>query len=145
MTWFEDLAECCYFRSFRLPALRAIGWLERGKPFPVGEVQPEVHAALAELARDPWAPVHCLGWHDCDLCSCEPANGAANLFVPGNGVIYVCPVLITHYMNAHGYRPPECFCEAVLRCPPMGSMEYLRAIIANGGRGLVSATPSSVE
>ena len=39
-----------------------------------------------------------------------------------------------------GYQPPECFCEAVLRCPPMGSMEYLQALLVNGGRDLVKAT-----
>ena len=128
MAWFEDLAECDYF-SFHLPALRAIGWLERGKPFPVGGVQPEVYAALREMTNAPWRPFITMGWHWCDLCLCEPAaQGADNLFIPGDGVIYVCPALITHYMNVHGYQPPAPFCRAVLECPSMESTAYLRAV-----------------
>jgi hypothetical protein len=128
MAWFEDLAACDYF-SFHLPALRAIGWLERGKPFSVGEVQPEVYAALREMTTAPWRPVTMMGWHSCDLCLYEPAtHGSDNLFIPGDGVIYVCPALITHYMNVHAYQPPAPFCRAVLECPSMGSTAYLRAV-----------------
>jgi hypothetical protein len=32
-------------------------------------------------------------------------------------------------MNAHSYRPPEEFCAAVLACPPMRSMKYLKAML----------------
>jgi hypothetical protein len=137
MTWFPDLTECPYF-PVRVPALRAIGWLERGKAFPIGGVEPEVYAALLELSKNPWQPMVTLGWHDCDLCQYEvTARSCANVFVPGREVIYVCPELTTHYMNAHGYMPPEEFCQAVLACPPMGSRAYLSAILSNGGRLLV--------
>jgi hypothetical protein len=137
MAWYEDLQECTYL-GVRLPILKATGWLERGKPFPVGEVDRRIYAALLELRRDPWMPSTPLGWHDCDLCLYEAeAQGARNLFIPGRGVIYFCPELITHYMSAHGYQPPGEFCDAVLACPPMRSMQYLRAILAAGGRDLV--------
>jgi hypothetical protein len=53
-------------------------------------------------------------------------------------VAFVCPELVTHYMNAHGYRPPEEFCRAMLACPPMRSMPYLKALLA-GARPLVQA------
>jgi hypothetical protein len=33
----------------------------------------------------------------------------------GDGVIYVAPVLILHYVKVHGYRPPQSFVDAVLR------------------------------
>jgi hypothetical protein len=59
------------------------------------------------------------------------------LFVPANGVIYVSPAMIVHYMNAHGYAPPEVFCRAVLACPPMRSMQYLKAIKECGGARLL--------
>jgi len=139
MAWFQDLGECDYFGVGK-PWLRAVGWLQRGKPFPLGAMQPQVYAALAQLAKVPWQPSIFLGWHTCDLCtSALPATGYQNVFVPGDGVIYVCPELATHYISAHDYAPPACFCDAVLRCPPMGSPEYLAAILAIGGRGLVEA------
>jgi hypothetical protein len=40
--------------------------------------------------------------------------------------------LIVHYMNAHGYLPPSEFCDAVMACPPMQSMPYLKALRAAG-------------
>ena len=95
----------------------------------MGGVQPEVYAALREMTDAPWRPFAMMGWHSCDLCLCEPAaQGADNLFIPGDGVIYVCPALITHYMNVHGYQPPASFCRAVLECPSMGSTAYLRGV-----------------
>jgi hypothetical protein len=137
MTWFEDLSECGYF-PIRVPALRAVAWLGRGRPFPVGAVEARVYSTLLELSKTPWQPMGAAGWHDCDLCVYEPgAKSIRNLFIPGRGVIYVCPEMVTHYMNVHGYKPPQEFCDAVLACPPMRSMEYLRAILANGGRDLV--------
>jgi hypothetical protein len=42
-------------------------------------------------------------------------------------------------MNAHQYRPPEAFCQAVLRCPDTRSMEYKRLFLANGGREMVQS------
>lgn len=54
--------------------------------------------------------------------------GSTNLFVPGAAALYVAPSLILHYMDAHEYAPPAAFCQAVLQCPPMRSMAYLRAI-----------------
>jgi hypothetical protein len=40
--------------------------------------------------------------------------------------------MIAHYILTHHYAPPQEFCDAVLRCPPMGSPEYFEAIIKNG-------------
>ena len=50
--------------------------------------------------------------------------GAANLFLPAEGTIYVAPSLIVHYIRDHSYLPPEPFCEAVRTCPPVTSDEY---------------------
>jgi hypothetical protein len=41
------------------------------------------------------------------------------------------PSLAAHYILAHGYAPPQEFCDAVLRCPPMRSPAYFQAIVAN--------------
>lgn len=87
--------------------------------------------------------------HQCELCRFTGNSVAAfkdwrasavgsgvSLFVPGDAVIYVSPTSITHYIDAHGYQPPAEFCDAVLRCPPMRSVAYLRALRAIGESGL---------
>ena len=114
--------------------LVAVGWLEQGKPFPTGEVPRAVYDALREMRKNPWQPFVCPGLHECDLCRFDgEARGCANLIIPSDGIIYVAPELIVHYMNAHGYQPPDEVCRAVLSCPPMRSMEYLKAVRSCGG------------
>jgi hypothetical protein len=157
--WYEDLSLCDYFGPNDAGSLRAVGWLARGKPYPRGDVNEAVFEKLCELTQDPWSPVICCGIHPCDLCqftgtseatyqsagrTATPAMGyrvsaggsGVSLFVPGNGVIYASPTNITHYIDAHGYCPPPEFCDAVIHCPPMRSVEYMKAILANGGGGL---------
>jgi hypothetical protein len=138
MAWFEDLTECTYF-DIRVETLLAVGWLEQGRAFPVGEVDHKVYAALKEYLVNPWQPAIFFGFHSCDLVTEPATHGSKNLFVPGAGVIYVCPELITHYMNVHSYKPPDVFCNAVLSCPKMKSRRYMRAILNNGGRSMLKA------
>jgi hypothetical protein len=47
--------------------------------------------------------------------------------------------LITHYINAHEYRPPSEFCAAIGACHDTHSMEYKRTFLQNGGRLLLRA------
>ncbi len=63
---------------------------------------------------------------------------ASNVMLPGEGVIYVAPSLVAHYVDAHEYQPPQEFMEAVIQCPPMRSMQYLRAIKSIGGSALTA-------
>src|SRR5262245_45573397 len=113
MAWHEDLSPCGYFGEEARRVLRSVGWLEAGRPFQAGPVRRAVYVKLCALGKEPWAPVVFAGPHFCDLCQYGGSSGVANVFIPGDGFLYVCPVLITHYMNAHHYRPPEAFCEAV--------------------------------
>jgi len=137
VSWVADLSPI-QLATANCGTLRAVGWLEVGKPFPTGRVDPAVFDRLLEFARDPWEPFWSCGVHPCDLCQYQPTHGSHNIFIPGDHLIYVCPELITHYMNVHSYRPPDEFCSAVLGCPPMRSRDYLKAILANGGRTLVT-------
>ena len=148
MAWYADLEPCDYFTPETAERLRAVSWLERGKPFATGEVTEAFFEKLCQLLQNPWNPVYCAGVHFCDLCQFS-GNGSAQwrdynissvssacLFVPAAGFLYVSPTNIAHYIDAHGYRPPDEFCDAVLQCPAMRSMAYLKAILENGGRGL---------
>ncbi|GEN07190.1 hypothetical protein SAMN05443572_104186 [Myxococcus fulvus] len=124
------------------PKLRAVGWIERGFDHPKGDVTPEFMKALVGLLVDPWQPVTYAGIHRCTLCrfSGGPGQltfeeqrvtlGVANLYVPGEeGVVYVAPSSVVHYIDAHEYVPPDEFQRAVLSCPPMRSMAYLKRVM----------------
>ncbi len=137
MSWYEDLSPIDYFGSEASTHLRAVGWLARDHPYPVGETDRETFERLRELLKDPWQPCIAAGGHECELCQFDGQMGSSNLFVPGNGVLYVAPELITHYINSHRYLPPAEFIEAIMRCPDMRSMDYKKAILENGGRALV--------
>jgi hypothetical protein len=139
MAWYADLSPCDYFGPDSACFLRAVGWLERGKAFSSGSVDAKVYARLVELLKEPWEPIATMGFHDCDLCLYEGQSGKRNLFVPAGSMVFVCPELLIHYMNAHQYRPPEEFCEAVLTCPPMRSTPYFKALLASGARRLLHA------
>lgn len=132
-----------------------------GEPYVTGEVDEAVFERLCELTQNPpqfiW-PAHG-GITRCNRCrftggggtvySPKSTNGAPKgiryevsatiqgvLWVPGDGFLWLCSRSITHYIDAHGFCPPSDFCDAVMRCPPLRSMEYLKAILANGGREL---------
>jgi hypothetical protein len=150
MSHFEDLA-VWPLAGRTIDSLRAVGWLERGHSYPQGEVTERFFERLLQLLVQPWQPATAAGRHTCSLCrfSGGPGHvtfrgvtitmGASNVFVPGDGVIYVAPSLVAHYVDSHEYSPPAEFVEAVLRCPPMRSMPYLRAIKAIGGNDLTNA------
>ena len=94
------------------------------------------------LFQNPWAmrrPIKdpC-GTSEFRLREASVTLGAANLFVPADRFLYVAPSLILHYVDSHAYAPPKEFQDAVLECPEMRSMAYLKAVLANGPRGLVT-------
>jgi len=128
LAWYADHADCEYFRTWHPSLLRAVGWLERGKPYTQGTVEPQIFNALTELLKDPWEPGLFMGFHECDLCSGNGEYGKRNLFIPSDGFLFVCPELILHYIKHHEYVPPVAFCDAVLVCPPMNSKAYLETV-----------------
>jgi len=138
--WNADLAPFDDTDSDGMSCLRAVGWLEQGRPFPTGPVDPAVYTRLVELLKDPWEPSITMGFHECDLCLYHGEPGKRNLYVPAGGFVCVAPELVAHYMNAHGYRPPDEFCAAVLACPPMRSMAYLKAMMADAQLFMLAVT-----
>ncbi len=142
MTHSNDLEPCRYL-PVPSDGLISVGWLSRGCKFETGEVSPAFFEKLNHLCREPWQPVVSAGVHECDLCQFEGPRFNANVLVPFDGLIYVAPVAITHYIASHWYKPPDIFIHAVNACPPMNSMDYKKAILANGGRGLVQGSKST--
>jgi hypothetical protein len=138
MATLDDLTPCTYL-PVQAPGLLAVGWLGRDSKFGQGPVGSDFFEKLQSLASNPWQPFASAGFHFCEVCQFTPPSFGANLFVPHDGLIYVAPAGILHYIAAHWYKPPGVFIEAVLQCPPMNSIEYKKALLANGGRPLVKA------
>lgn len=141
MASYADLSPCDYFGRWS-ELLIAVGWLDHPPASPCGPVSRDFFDRLAELLVDPWQPVVAAGRFPCPFCrfSGGPAQqafgesvvtmGAANIFVPGEDRVFVAPSLVLHTIDAHGYCPPEVFQDAVLRCPPMKSIAYLKEVRA---------------
>ena len=139
MTSTRDLDPCRYL-PVETDALMAVGWLTRESRFETGSVPEPFFRKLSELCAMPWQPMVASGFHVCELCQFDGPRFGDNLFVPYAGRIYVAPVGIVHYVASHWYRPPQIFVDAVLACPPIKSMAYKKALLANGGRDLVRSS-----
>jgi hypothetical protein len=121
MTEFADLTPYRYLRSeFDMVN---VGWLGRTPDFPTGPVDETVRAELRRRVAEPEQLTR--GFHGCELCAGGPLIwvevGGKDLRL-GNGEIHACgadgvryaaPTLIVHYIEEHGYRPPEEFLAAV--------------------------------
>lgn len=122
MTWFEDLTTYSFLRSGVSrggPPTLNVGWLERGRSFPIGRPAAAFVERLYELVEH--APVNLTrGMHRCDLClddlgEAHPWGHAEIRVTASDGIRFAAPTLIHHYVSAHAYEPPQAFVEAVLR------------------------------
>lgn len=153
MSYYADQSSCSYFECNQPEKLIAVGWLDPAEPFNQGRVSVNFFSKLSELLANPWQPVIAMGRHECDFCrfsggpavfrldNFEVQLGASNVFIPANGFLYAAPSLILHYIDSHGYSPPEDFQRAVLACPPMRSIEYMKAILRNGPKSFSILSP----
>jgi hypothetical protein len=144
MASYKDLSACDYFGPCDA-SLIAIGWLAAEKPdYSRGAVSAAFFEALLRLLTDPWQPVALAGMQECFVCrftggptelryaSTTVALGSANLFVPADDCVFVAPSLIAHYIDAHDYAPPAEFQQAVMNCPTMRSIAYLKMVMKHG-------------
>ena len=44
--------------------------------------------------------------------------------IPAGDLLFVAPDMVSHYVEVHGYLPPEEFVTAVLQTPALGSPQY---------------------
>ncbi|RAY10806.1 hypothetical protein DPM19_33570 [Actinomadura craniellae] len=113
---FEDRETNFYGLTYRPAYARLnVGWLEAGRLYPTGPVPEAFVEKLKAVQAVQWMNV-CRGLHACDLCPPEEApKGNGEVRIPGAPEIaYAAPFLVTHYITAHGYRPPQVFINAVL-------------------------------
>jgi hypothetical protein len=104
-----------------------VGWLSRDHSFPTATPSESLVSSLANLVS---APVNLYrGIHLCEFCPPPPEKlspGGIPMLDPppgtfGNGEIRVCgedgitfvaPVLVLHYVTVHQYAPPAAFVRA---------------------------------
>jgi len=130
MAHFDDLSPCTYFGDALPVEVLAVGWLDPAFNFPIGDPGQAFYSKLKQLVHEQWVnhAVSFMGGHSCEFCRFDRFHSVLNLFIPGNGVTYVAPEGIVHYVAVHGYQPPKAFADAVLACPPMTSPAYFEAL-----------------
>lgn len=156
MAYYPDLSLCEYVNAEPGSPCLAVGWLDAGHAFAQGDVSREFFERLCALLADPWTFAVFAGVQRCEFCRFSgggianfgsyqvSAVGSGLLFIPSGPTIYISPTNIAHYIDAHGYSPPEDFQRSVLECPEMRSMEYKKALLATPARQWVqkSQAPS---
>lgn len=155
----DDLMSCRYHsgpynaNNWRVPLL-TVGWLYHPHDYERGETPPGLIDKLDELvaaADESQSNYNFRGLHSCSYCDAanvdsEPIEGShVNLFVPGQGIVYIAPAGIRHYINVHSYLPPSTFVEAVMRCTDYGSSAYFASLWAvnNGERPPIETAQDS--
>ena len=102
------------------PKELAVGWLDN-PDFPKGDVPLNFFEKLknAKLFKS-----H-KGGHDCPFCteisggSSSDARSSRVYAIEYNGIKYIFPALLTHYIKVHHYRPPKEFINAVMNSEPI--------------------------
>ncbi len=115
MTYFVDLSVYTYGFGDPQSDVVNVGWLDNSHPFPEADTPPDFRAALSKIcekSRRSSLMDYC-GVHECEICG----DGCCGkeIEIPGkNGITYIAPDMIDHYVIAHRYKPPQEFIEAVL-------------------------------
>lgn len=121
--YFHDLSSYAYGLPEALPGVRSVGWLDAAHSYDIGPVPSEVIRKLTVLAIQK-SVNQMRGYHYCEFCSEErifvvaegkkDVLGTAEIWLPdARGGLFASPDLIVHYIDAHQYRPPQEYVEAV--------------------------------
>lgn len=114
-----------------------VGWLDNKHNFTVGRVSETFIEKLKEFVSNP--TIRTRGFHECDFCKPLTSTGqlatihtsSTEIVVRGyGGKDYRAPGMILHYIEAHHYRPPQAFVDAVLmrqRCRNLEGQETFQA------------------
>lgn len=88
----------------------SVGWLGSSVPA-TGRLEPDLLEALRHYRDVNYLSDGLLGSHDCEICGA--AEGYGEFVVEWDGVRYVLPELVLHYLEAHQYLPPAEFLAAL--------------------------------
>jgi hypothetical protein len=115
VAFFEDLTPYTYFHpEDERPGTVNVGWLARQHEFLIGDTSKAFRSRLRMLCTKRKVK-RTRGLHRCDFCKGrDKPIGSAEIRVTGRERVYAAPELISHYVSAHDYKPPEEFIAAVL-------------------------------
>jgi hypothetical protein len=129
MTYYRDLSRRTMVAAGSY--VRAVGWLAAGQPYRQGRLPAIFLRRLKRFVslwrlstKELWWGTF-RGLHSCELCGKDNAHG--NFGVPAGRLLYVAPEMVVHYVQVHGYAPPEEFVTAVRAASLPGSAEYRAA------------------
>ena len=128
--YFADLTPYEYGGTEPQANVLSVGWLSAVHSVPTGAFDERLIVALQQLAASPVNLYR--GSHLCEFCPRPPtklSRGGIPMLDPlpgttgngeiritaANGTTYVAPVLILHYVVAHGYLPPQEFVDAAIQ------------------------------
>jgi hypothetical protein len=115
MAYIPDLTPYNYGHTKPREDVLAVGWLDETDPFQTGPVDQSIVERILTI------PVMNLyrGSHRCPWCihltrpGTQGIAGNGEYRIMHEGITYVAPRLLPHYMEAHQYRPPDIFIEAI--------------------------------
>lgn len=123
LMYFEDLSFYTTPSGRVVPQALNVGWLDRLHPFDHGNFDRDLLQRLTVLAlHKPSRRTR--GYHQCGFCTEYPIAvrdgdhlrhlGSAEIWIPrGPDEFFASPNMLPHYIDAHGYRPPEAFITAL--------------------------------
>ena len=124
MTRFKDLTPYTYFPRGEPAGSLNIGWLDSDDEYTHGHVDKMIVDAIRTLCLSPVNRTR--GYYACRLCrphaivseATTPGEsftlGSGEICVPGSdGISYVAPNMLSHYIVVHRYQPPEEFLGAM--------------------------------
>jgi hypothetical protein len=126
MAYFPDLSPYAYSHHAQ-PGVVHVGWLDGVHEYPKGKVPEHLVAEMARLSMSPTELYR--GFHVCELCRvpknlkqagdkawwewARPRASNGEIRVRRGEVTYAAPVLIVHYIEEHGYLPPQEYLQAI--------------------------------
>lgn len=146
--YFEDLTAYRYYLPSELSEVRNVGWLDASHAYLKGEVSRGFVSKLREIicARLSNADVHVnviRGVHPCNLCgnehieiSCPGSRvllGMSEIWFPATRGYFAAPSMVLHYVEEHGYVPPQEFVDAVMAFDlrqPFNAQEIYDTLVA---------------
>ncbi len=117
----EEYNKICPKHKIEKLKVVAIGYLDSSEEYKKGRVSSLFMIKLTLL----WGKGACmasLGRHECDFCEGgygtgerETSSSEKILIDKENGIKYVFPEMIFHYIDKHNFLPPKEFIEYVMR------------------------------
>ena len=122
MACYPDLSPYDYLGSES--ATVNVGWLSSVVDYEQGDTSSTFLKRLTLLCKNPPGRYATMGFHACEFCGRFLGGSEIRVIAPDK--VYAAPVLVFHYVEAHNYRPPQEFIDAVLTAPLPASDEMIQ-------------------